>query len=108
MSAGVPDPTFWSGKNVVVTGGAGFLGKPTVAMLEELGAAGRPVGTGLTPREAEVLALVAEGRSNAEIAGRLFISAKTVSVHLSNLMAKLGAASRTEAVAVARRTHLLA
>ncbi|WP_445256084.1 helix-turn-helix transcriptional regulator [Nocardioides aurantiacus] len=78
-----------------------------VPLLEELGTAGRPVAAGLTPREAEVLALVAEGRSNAEIAGRLFISAKTVSVHLSNLMAKLGAASRTEAVAVARRTHLL-
>ena len=57
----------------------------------------------LTAREQEVLALVAQGRSNREIAGRLFISAKTVSVHVSNILAKLGAASRTEAVAVARR-----
>ena len=56
----------------------------------------------LTPREDEVLALVADGRSNGEIARHLFISAKTVSVHVSNVMAKLGAASRTEAVAVAR------
>ncbi len=61
----------------------------------------------LTPREQEVLVLVAEGRSNGEIAKHLFISAKTVSVHVSNVMAKLGAASRTEAAAVARRQGLL-
>ncbi len=60
-------------------------------------------GASLTAREEEVLALVAEGRSNGEIARGLFISAKTVSVHVSNIMAKLGAGSRTEAVAVARR-----
>jgi DNA-binding NarL/FixJ family response regulator len=61
----------------------------------------------LTPREAEVLALVAAGRSNGEIAGQLFISTKTVSVHVSNILAKLGAASRTEAVALAGRRGLL-
>jgi len=61
----------------------------------------------LTPREQEVLALVASGRSNRDIAGQLFISAKTVSVHMSNVLAKLEAASRTEAVAVARRRGLL-
>ncbi len=61
----------------------------------------------LTPRESEVLALVAEGRSNGDIGKQLFISTKTVSVHVSNLMAKLDAASRTEAVAVARRRGLL-
>jgi DNA-binding NarL/FixJ family response regulator len=54
-----------------------------------------------------VLALVAEGRSNREIAGQLFISVKTVSVHVSNILAKLAAAGRTEAVAVARRRGLL-
>lgn len=57
----------------------------------------------LTARELEVLRLVAQGRSNREIGQVLFISAKTVSVHVSNLLAKLQAASRTEAVAVARR-----
>jgi DNA-binding CsgD family transcriptional regulator/tetratricopeptide (TPR) repeat protein len=61
----------------------------------------------LTPREHDVLDLVATGRSNREIAQQLFISAKTVSVHISNVLAKLGAASRTEAVAIARRRGLI-
>lgn len=61
----------------------------------------------LTPRETEILALVAEGRSNGEIARQLFISAKTVSVHVSNILAKLDAAGRTEAAAIARRRGLL-
>ncbi len=61
----------------------------------------------LTPREREILALVAEGRSNSEIARRLYISAKTVSVHVSNVMAKLGAGSRTEAAAIGRRQGLV-
>ncbi|WP_161962251.1 helix-turn-helix transcriptional regulator [Nocardioides speluncae] len=60
----------------------------------------------LTERELEVLALVAAGRSNREIAGELFISAKTASVHVSNILAKLGVASRGEAAATAHRLHL--
>ncbi|MVQ49594.1 AAA family ATPase [Nocardioides sp. MAH-18] len=61
----------------------------------------------LTPRETEILALVAEGRSNGEIAKQLFISAKTVSVHVSNILAKLDASGRTEAAAIARRRGLV-
>jgi DNA-binding CsgD family transcriptional regulator len=61
---------------------------------------------GLTPREAEVLALVAAGRSNRQIAQALFISPKTVSVHVSNLLAKLGVAGRVEAAAIAHRLGL--
>jgi DNA-binding CsgD family transcriptional regulator len=61
----------------------------------------------LTPRETEILTLVAEGRSNGEIAKRLFISAKTVSVHVSNILGKLDAAGRTEAAAIARRRGLI-
>jgi DNA-binding CsgD family transcriptional regulator len=69
----------------------------------------REVGNGgLTPRELEVLDLMAAGRSNSEIGQQLFISRKTASVHVSNILAKLGAATRTEAVAVARRRRLLA
>jgi ATP/maltotriose-dependent transcriptional regulator MalT len=58
---------------------------------------------GLTDREREVLALVAAGRSNPEIAKALFISAKTASVHVSNILAKLGVSGRVEAAAVAHR-----
>jgi DNA-binding CsgD family transcriptional regulator len=61
----------------------------------------------LTPRELEVLALMASGRSNSEIGQQLFISRKTASVHVSNILAKFGAVSRTEAVALARRRGLL-
>ncbi|GLY74483.1 ATP-binding protein [Actinoallomurus iriomotensis] len=62
---------------------------------------------GLTPRELEVLRLVADGRSNREIAGELFISAKTASVHVSNILAKLEVASRGEAAATAHRMGLV-
>jgi DNA-binding CsgD family transcriptional regulator len=64
-------------------------------------------GTALTPREREVLQLVAEGRSNAQIANLLFISAKTASVHVSNILAKLGVSSRGEAAAAATAQGLV-
>lgn len=57
----------------------------------------------LTERERDVLDLLSQGASNREIAARLFISAKTVSVHVSNILRKTGAASRTEAVYLAGR-----
>ncbi|MGA8248504.1 MAG: response regulator transcription factor, partial [Nocardioides sp.] len=80
-------------------------------LLQRLGGAARPAATevrsALTPRESEILALVAEGRSNGEIGRQLFISTKTVSVHVSNILGKLGAAGRTEAAAIARREGLL-
>jgi DNA-binding CsgD family transcriptional regulator/tetratricopeptide (TPR) repeat protein len=67
---------------------------------------GAAVPFGLTPRELEVLRLVAAGRSNREIAADLFISPRTASVHVSNILAKLAVTSRGEAAAAAHRLHL--
>jgi ATP/maltotriose-dependent transcriptional regulator MalT len=58
---------------------------------------------GLTQREAEVLALVAAGRTNRQIGTELFVSEKTASVHVSNILRKLGVTTRVEAAAIAQR-----
>ncbi|MFC6287308.1 AAA family ATPase [Nocardioides sp. GCM10027113] len=86
--------------------------RPLLDELRTLGTTpARATGAGsdaLTPREREILELVALGRTNGEIGKQLFISTKTVSVHVSNILGKLAAAGRTEAVAEARRRGLLA
>ena len=64
-------------------------------------------GLDLTGRERAVLALMVEGLNNTQIAGRLTISLSTVKSHVSNILSKLGAASRTEAVTLALRNHLV-
>lgn len=61
---------------------------------------------GLTAREAEILGLIAEGLSNAEIAGRLFVGAATVKTHINNAFAKIGARNRADAVRYAYRSGL--
>ncbi len=61
---------------------------------------------GLSKRELEVLALIARGRTNREIGDRLFISQKTVGVHVGNILSKLGVSGRVEAAAVAIRLGL--
>jgi DNA-binding NarL/FixJ family response regulator len=61
---------------------------------------------GLTPRERQVLSLVAEGATNRQIGAALFMAEKTASVHVSRILAKLGVQSRTQAAAVAHRQHL--
>jgi DNA-binding NarL/FixJ family response regulator len=84
--------------------------------VKELQAVQRRLGMGpgvegpeaLTPREREVVELLAEGLTNAELAGRLFISPKTAAVHVSNILAKLGMASRSEVAAFAVREGLAA
>jgi DNA-binding NarL/FixJ family response regulator len=75
---------------------------PSVASVDSLTTRGEPDGThGLTPRELEVLRLVATGKSNREIASVLVISEHTVARHVQNILTKLGVASRTAAGAFA-------
>lgn len=88
--------------------------RAALTLAEQLGAGElvarlRPGGTvgPLTARETEVLRLVAAGSTNGQIAERLHISTKTASVHVSNILAKLGAANRSEAAATATRQGLL-
>ncbi|MFB8757307.1 ATP-binding protein [Streptomyces nigra] len=66
-----------------------------------------PGSSPLTAREQDVLRLLAAGRTNRQIGEELYITGKTASVHVSNILAKLGAASRTEAVAIAYREGLI-
>jgi DNA-binding NarL/FixJ family response regulator len=75
------------------------------ALVEKLAAGMR--GEGLTTRELEVLALLARGKSNKEIAAKLFISEATVKGHLRNIFAKLNVLSRTEATSTALRRGLI-
>ncbi len=83
------------------------LGPPADEPIEGGTTAAAPLVV-LTPREREVLRLVADGHTNREVGDLLFISEKTVSVHVSNAMAKLGALSRYEAAATAERLGLFA
>ncbi|HEX6034522.1 MAG TPA: response regulator transcription factor [Anaerolineales bacterium] len=64
-------------------------------------------GLDLTEREREVLALMIEGLNNTQIAGKLSVSPSTIKSHVSNILSKLGVASRTEAVTLALRSRLI-
>jgi len=83
---------------------------PTAVIARPIAAAGsRKVseGTGLTPRELEILEMMAEGMSNRRIAARLGISGYTVKFHVASVLGKLGAATRTEAVTLGVRQGLI-
>jgi NarL family two-component system response regulator LiaR len=64
-------------------------------------------GLDLTEREREVLSLMIEGLNNTQIAGRLTVSPSTIKSHVSNILSKLGVASRTEAVTLALRNRII-
>jgi DNA-binding NarL/FixJ family response regulator len=97
----------------VTAGGAGLSPAVQSRVLDALSSGGPPAGReaeaaprlpdGLTAREAEVLALVADGLSNAEIASRLHVSVATVKTHINNLFAKTGVRDRAQAVRYAFR-----
>ncbi|HJP94002.1 MAG TPA: AAA family ATPase [Pyrinomonadaceae bacterium] len=96
--------------------GAGPAAEKLRHALRKTGARGIPRGPrpstkanpgGLTNREMEVLSLICDGRTNAEIADRLFISAKTVDHHVSAILAKLDAHTRAEAVSLALQSNLI-
>jgi DNA-binding CsgD family transcriptional regulator/tetratricopeptide (TPR) repeat protein len=87
----------------------GLAARARLRLDDEAPAAGIPAeeaAFGLTPRELQVLALLAEGATNREIGAQLFMAEKTASVHVSRILSKLDVRSRTEAAAVAHRHGL--
>lgn len=88
-------------------------GKPTLApeaaqvLIQSTRAPAHKPGIDLTEREREVLARMIEGLNNNQIAERLVVSVSTVKFHVSSILSKLGAASRTEAVSIALQSHLV-
>ena len=92
---------------------AAYAGKPTLApeaaqaLIRSALTPAVKVGFDLTEREREVLALLSEGLSNNAIAKRLVVSSSTAKFHVSSILSKLGASSRTEAVAIALQNNLV-
>ena len=101
---GLPDSAAAAGAAGSGAVGSGATNGDGAGRAGEAEAAEDPFG--LTPRERQVLALVAEGATNRQIGAALYMAEKTASVHVSRILAKLGVQGRTQAAAVAHRLHL--
>src|SRR5262249_52657306 len=84
---------------------AGAIQQPPLPPPRKTGRAAVPELAALTPRELEVLTELAKGLTNREIAERLFISEKTVSVHVSHILSKINARTRVQAIAILHRVR---
>ena len=91
----------------VGSGTAGHSGRAIAERLIDMAASPTSERFGLSPRESAVLVVLAEGRTNREIAERLFISERTVAVHVRRILAKLGVSGRVEAAGLAIRLGLV-
>ncbi len=104
--------TVHAGDSVIAASSTRRLLQHVAPMLRGAGAPAAQPGRGplaeLTPREQEVLVLMAYGASNTEIAGRLFVSEATVKTHVGRVLAKTGSRDRVQAVVLAYRTGLVA
>jgi DNA-binding NarL/FixJ family response regulator len=101
---GAPRAEIFAAVRQVAAGGS-LLQPPVAARL--VARVARPAAPALTARELEVLRLVAQGRANKEIAAAIGVTERTVKFHLSAIMGRLGAANRTEAVALAAQHGLI-
>ena len=105
-----PEERLVSAIRVVADGGSLFAPSVTRRLIEEFARRGTQAGAdlaALTPREREVLELVARGLSNAEIASRLWLSENTVKTHVARLLMKLGLRDRVQAVVLAYESGLV-
>ena len=107
-----PEDQLLSAIRVIATGGSLFAPSVTRRLIEDFALRDGPRPSppaldALTPREADVLRLVAQGRSNAEIAGELVVSQHTVKSHVASILRKLGLRDRTQAVVVAYESGLV-
>lgn len=98
----------WLGRSLGRRGGApAAVAEPSAPAAEFVRDEARVAALEITPRELEILGLVAEGLSNREIGERLFVSENTVKTHCSRLFDKLGAKRRTQAIQIGREARLI-